>query len=245
LVLGVDGAGAAGTLYFDNIQLYPSAGEMIKPVDPGTAGLAAWYKFDGDFKDSAGANAATARGDAKIASDPARGQVVALDGTGDAVAVPRLSSGNALTIAMWVNTAVDPVPLQFESFFHANGWEAGDLHWRYSYGRVNAGISGVTGGDLAGVSVARVGQWNHVAVTVSPTEWALWLNGLKEVSRTLTAPATVTLGEGLIGAWLGTDGLISRAFTGKIDDARFYNRSLSPEEVASLAGRTDPFYKPF
>ena len=246
LTIGIDGAGAAGKLYFDNIQLYPSVGEMIKPVDPGTTGLTAWYKFDGDFKDSAGTYLATARGDAKIVSDPARGQVVTLDGTGDAVAVPRLGSGNTLTIALWANTAVDPLPLQFESFFHANGWEAGDLHWRYSYGKVNSGINGVAGGDVTGVSIAKAGQWNHVAVTVSPTEWALWLNGLKEASRTLTAPATVTLGEGLIGAWLGTDGTtISRTFTGRIDDARFYNRALSPEEIASLAGRTDPFYKPF
>ena len=92
----------------------------------------------------------------------------------------------------------------------------------------------------------RANEWNHVAVTVSPTEWALWLNGVKEASRTLTAPATVTLGDGLIGAWLGTDNVtISRGFTGKIDDARFYNRALSQEEIASLAGRTAPFPKPF
>ena len=74
----------------------------------------------------------------------------------------------------------------------------------------------------------------------------MWFNGLKEASYTLTAPVTVTLGDGLIGAWLGTDGTtISRGFTGKIDDARFYNRGLSAEEIAFLAGRTDPFYKPF
>jgi hypothetical protein len=245
LTIGVEGAGATGTLYVDDIRLYPTPGEMITPVDPGTTGLAAWYKFDGDFKDSAGTHAATAKGDAKIVSDSVRGQVVTLDGTGDAVAVPLLGSGTALTLAMWVNTAVDPVPIQFESFFHANGWEVGDLHWRYSYGKANAGINSTGFVDLSGVSIAKANQWNHVAVTVSPTEWALWLNGLKEASRALTAPVTVTLGDGLIGAWLGTDGTtISRNFTGKIDDARFYNRALSAEEIAALAGRTAPFYKP-
>jgi hypothetical protein len=245
LAIGVDGAGASGKLYFDDIRLYPGPGELITPVDPGTTGLAAWYKFDADFKDSAGTHHGTARGDAKIVSDPVRSHGVTLDGVGDAVAVPLLGSGNALTIAMWVNTAVDPVPLQFASFFHANGWEAADLHWRYSYGKVNAGINGVTTGDLTGLSIAKANQWNHVAVTISPTEWALWLNGLKESSLALTAPVTVTLGDGLIGAWLGTDGTtISRNFTGKIDDARFYNRALSPGEIASLAGRTASFYGP-
>ena len=171
--------------------------------------------------------------------------MVYLDGIGDAVAVPKLGSGSTLTIAMWVNTAVDPVPIQFESFFHANGWEAGDLHWRYSYGMVNSGINGA-GADLSGVSIVKANQWNHVAITLSPTECALWLNGLKEASRALATPATATLGEGLIGAWLGTDGTtVTRNFTGKIDDVRFYNRALSPEEIASLAGRTEPFAKSF
>ena len=55
---------------------------------------------------------------------------------------------------------------------------------------------------------------------------------------------TVTLGDGLIGAWLnGTS--VERLFTGKIDDARFYNRALSQEEIASLAGKTAPYAKPF
>ncbi len=245
IAIGVDGAGATGLLRFDNICLYPTAPEVIQPVDPGKTGLVAWYKFDGDFKDAAGTFAGTARGDAKIVTDPARGQVLSLDGTGDAVAVPLLGSGNTLTISMWVNTSVDPVPLQYASFFHANGWEARDLHWRYTYGKVESGINGLTG-NLTGVSIARANQWNHVAITISASEWAMWLNGLKDASRVLPTPATVTLGEGLIGAWLGTDGAtVSRTFTGKIDDVRFYNRALSAEEIASLAGRTEPFPKPF
>jgi hypothetical protein len=74
----------------------------------------------------------------------------------------------------------------------------------------------------------------------------LWLNGYQEASQKLDAVQTLTLGDGLIGAWLGADGVtISRAFTGKIDDVRFYNRALSQEEIGSLAGRTTPFAKPF
>ena len=246
LALGVEDAGATGTLYFDDIRLYPSPGDFITPVDPGTTGLLAHYPFDSDLRDAVGANHGTAVGDAKTGSDPVRGQVLLLDGIGDAVAVPPLGSGNTLTIAMWVNTAVDPLPIQFASTFHADGWTAGDLHWRYSYGKVNAGINGVAGGDLDGKSIVKANQWNHVAITVSPTEMALWLNGLKEASRTLTEPVAVTFGEGLIGAWIGTDGVtISRAFTGEVDDARFYDRALSQEELAYLADRTEPFYKPF
>ena len=246
LAIGIDGANASGMLYIDDIRLYPNVAALTAPVDPGTAGLRAWYKFDGDLKDAAGTNHGVAVGDAKTAADAARGQVLALDGAGDGVDVPSLGSTESLTIAIWANTSVDPVPFDFASLFHCDGWAAGDLHWRYSYGKVNAGINGVAGGDLGGLSIVEAGQWNHVAVTVSPTEWTLWLNGIKEASRTLTAPAAVTLGDGLIGAWVGTDNVtISRGFTGQLDDARFYNRALSQEEIVWLAGRTSSFYKPF
>ena len=89
-------------------------------------------------------------------------------------------------------------------------------------------------------------MWYHVAAIVTPTEWVLWLDGLRDGVAALATPTTVTLGDGLIGAWLGTDGVtVDREFTGKIDDVRFYNRALSQEELAWLAGRTEPFAKPF
>ncbi|MEN6423903.1 MAG: LamG-like jellyroll fold domain-containing protein [Phycisphaerales bacterium] len=242
LVIGIEGAGAAGTLYFDDIRLESTVPGFVTPVDPGTAGLVGWYKFDGDLKDAVGANHGTAVGDAKTGTDATRGQVLLVDGIGDAVDVPVLGTVNAVTIAMWVNSTVDPTAIQFASFFHADGWAAGDLHWRYSYGVVDAGLYGLS--NTTGKAVNRANQWNHVAVTVSDTEFALWLNGYKDGSQALTAVQTVTLGDGLIGAWRN-GASVERAFSGKIDDARFYDRALSQEEIASLAGRTAPFAKPY
>jgi len=244
LAIGVDGAGASGKLYLDDIRLFPKAGELVTPVDPGVAGLLAWYKFDGDLKDALGKNPGTAMTTVTTTADPTRGQVLQLDG-GDGVDVPALGSTTTLTIAMWANmaTSVDPTTIQFASLFHSEGWSAGDIHWRYSYGKVNAGVNSIATGDITGQSVIAAGEWNHAAVTISETEWALWLNGVKEARLALAAPVTTTLGDGLIGAWFdGTT--VSRGFTGMLDDARFYNRALSQEEIAFLAGRT-PFAKPF
>ncbi|MBP7051411.1 MAG: discoidin domain-containing protein [Phycisphaerae bacterium] len=244
LVIGIEGAGAAGTLYFDDIEIQGSAPQFITPVDPGTSGLLAWYKFDGNVKDSAGTNHGAAVGDAKTTTDATRGEVLKLDGIGDCVDVPLLGTSPALTIAMWVNTAIDPAPYELLSFFHSEGWAAGDIHWRYGYGKVDCGLYNLT--NSSGTAVVKANQWNHVAVTVSATEWALWLNGYKESSMTLSTPQTMTLGDGSIGAWSGYDGLTySRFFTGMMDDARFYNRALSQEEIGWLAGQTEPFAKPF
>jgi len=244
LAIGIDGAAAAGVLYIDDIRLYPRAGELVVPVDPGANGLVAHYKFDGSLKDSAGAYDGTALGDAKTIDDPVKGQVLSVDGIGDAVDVPRIGDSSAITISMWVNSAVDTTPVDFASMFHSDGWESGDIHWRFSYARVDGGFYGVP--NLSGRSRVKPNVWYHVAATVTPTGWALWLDGLRDGVASVPAPIAVTLGDGLIGAWLGTDGVtISRGFTGRIDDVRFYNRALSQEELAWLAGRTEPFAKPF
>jgi hypothetical protein len=41
LTIGIEGAGAKGTLYFDDIGLYPAVPGLITPAAPGTTGLAA------------------------------------------------------------------------------------------------------------------------------------------------------------------------------------------------------------
>jgi hypothetical protein len=34
-------------------------------------------------------------------------------------------------------------------------------------------------------------------------------------------------------------------FPGAVDEVRVYDRALLPEEIAGLAGRTEPLHKPF
>ncbi len=85
LTIGVgDGsAGGSGTLLFDEIRLYATPPQLIAaPADPGKTGLAAWWAFDGDFKDSAGTNHGTAKGDAKIVTDAQRGKSSSWMGSG-------------------------------------------------------------------------------------------------------------------------------------------------------------------
>ena len=53
LCIGVSGP-VKGGLYIDDIRLYREAPEVPVPVDPGTTGLAAYYAFEGNTKDSSG-----------------------------------------------------------------------------------------------------------------------------------------------------------------------------------------------
>ena len=104
-------------------------------------------------------------------------------------------------------------------------------------------FNGVAGGDLTGRGVVPYEQWSHVALTLSPTEFAYWLNGIHDVSRQLESAPTYQIGDGLIGGYLSGE-LIEREWAGLIDDVRIYNRALSPGEVLWLAGKTDPAAAP-
>jgi len=249
VAIGVEGAGAAGVLYVDDIRLYPQEAEMVEPVEPAPAGLVAYYTFDSDFQDSSGnGNHAEAVGGAVIANDPTRGSVARLDGLGDAIMVPAIGGGTAseVTISVWMTTDLAWTG-GFLSLFHCDGWTAGDIHMHISDpGHFTAGVSGLMDNvNLQSATLPEVDEWYNVTVTVSAAEGNLYVNGVREDSRvSTTAPESFSLGEGHLGVWLnGTT--FERALTGQIDEVRFYDRVLSYGEVMGLAGRTKPLFKPF
>ena len=247
LAIGVEGAGASGVVYVDDIRLYPQEVEMVEPVEPDPAGLMAHYLLDNDFQDSSGSgNHAQAVGDTVIANDPMRGGIASLDGLGDAILVPAIGDGTAseLTISLWMNTDIAWTSGYF-SLFHCDGWAAGDIHMHVSSpGYFTAGVNGM-GDNLQSATMPEVDQWYNVTVVVSPSEASLYVNGIQEDLRIPTAaPESFIFGEGHVGAWLNGANL-ERALTGQIDDVRFYNRVLSYGEAMGLAGRTTSLYKPF
>ena len=205
----------------------------------------AQYTFDGDFSDSVGANNAAALGNALIVTDQSRGQVLSLDGDDDAVDVPLIGETTEVTVCMWVNPTDIVTPSDWKSTFANNGWAAGDIHWRILNNRINGGVNAVVpGGDLTGGGVVPYAQWSHVAITLSPTQFAYWLNGYNDNTRTLDSAPTLFLGEGLIGAWMN-GAVIEREWAGMIDDVRIYDRALSAAEMLWLAGNTKPIHRPF
>ena len=175
-------------------------------------------------------------------SDPARGQVLSLDGIDDAVEVPLIGEADEITISMWINPLDVVTPSDFKSTYHSHDWAAGDVHWRLRFGVLNGGINGI--GDLNGLALIANGQWHHVVLTLSSTQFAFWVNGLGDITQIHDTAAPITVGEALIGAWL-TGGTVDREFVGMIDDVRIYDRALSQAEILGLAGKTAPVIKPF
>jgi hypothetical protein len=72
------------------------------------------------------------------------------------------------------------------------------------------------------------GEWAHVALVVTPTNFKVYLNG-KEAMNTTTVPVPIDLANNWI---IGSDrGVTNRSFIGQIDEVCLYNRALSKEEL--------------
>ncbi len=90
LAIGVEGAGASGVVYVDNIRLYPQAPEFITPVEPDAAGLVLHFALD----DGTGMVAADSSGNGNngtLDGDPTwitgvSGGALDFDGTRDHIA---------------------------------------------------------------------------------------------------------------------------------------------------------------
>ncbi len=244
LVIGVEGAAATGVVYIDDIRLYPKTPDLLTPIDPGVEGLLVEYTFtNGPADDSGNGYNGTLLDEAYIADG-----MLVLDGTDDGMAIPRLggpdASFNQCTYSMWIYSNIDLAGRDFAGGINSDGWSAGGIHCKLRYGLANAGVNGLAGGDLLGETLAPANTWVHLALTVSDSEAAIYLNGQLEDSRGFASPLTMILGNGTVGAW-NNNGDVVRELDGQMDNVRVYDRALSADEILWLAGQRDPVHKPF
>jgi hypothetical protein len=243
LTIGIEGSGAKGKLYLDDIRLYPKTPEFIIPVQPAATNLVGYYTFD----EGSGARAGDSSG---------KGHPGTIKGN------PQWSTGvvgGALTFdgsANWVdlgNPADWPAGAEPRSMC---AWaKLDDLtavwHWIAAYGSPitsQAMFIGSNGTALYGggygndVSVAgfwAAGVWHHIALTYDGTIARLYADGVEVVSAAKTW--NLVRSQARIGQQVNE---LSEFWDGAIDDVRIYSQALSPEEVAGLAGQTKPRHKP-
>ncbi len=245
LTIGVEGAGATGTLYIDDIRLYPREPEFITPVAPGAAGLVAHYAFDGNANDSSGNGYnGTVNGNATYVAG-VDGQAIALDGSRAYVAVTTVGITGAAprTIAGWAKADTTTITA-WTNVFGFTGAATNGQHFDIEA----VGTSG-TNSTLGYYGLHRHGwefdilpidlEWHHLAATFDGTTVTWYGDGLPIGSDEVTNVATP-------GAFhIGKRQDNENFFPGAVDDVRVYDHALSDGEIASLAGRTMPVHKPF
>jgi hypothetical protein len=248
LSIGVDGAGAAGTIYLDDIKLYAEAGEVITPVAPGTENLVAYYPFNGDLKDAAGSHHGTINGGTPVFVDGVQGQGIEFIGNQDiTVAYAADLSLNSFTISTWLNVS-DIGGNRGIMGTRYNSEVAFDL--KVDANRIHGDVGNST--HTAWLNTAAdmptrliEGEWYHIAYVVDEASSAvrIYLNGALGTTISVSGtPLFMNAGEELhIGNSYGT----VEYMYGMLDEVSIYNGALSAAEIASLAGRTMPIYKPF
>lgn len=104
------------------------------------------------------------------------------------------------------------------------------------------GTSGTPNVDVAGSTAVNAGQWYHIAASGDGTTARLYLDGVEVGSGLFTgfaAPWTrfVRLGSAGAGAADAGFGTNTLFFDGLIDDARFYDRTLTKAEITHLSSQ--------
>lgn len=254
LVIGVGDqeglpATADGVFYVDDILLgtaaflppvveEPNAPETYEVVPQAPSdGPAIWYKFDGDVVDSAGSFNGSLAGGARFVTDPDRGQVLALDG-GDWVDFPAIATDwTNISISVWLK--LDQVPGQWTALMSNNGHNL--LFYQFNRDILQFHFPGGNVVTSQTSMVDLVGKWANITVTHNGQQKVMYINGFKDAERNVAAVDALPLGPGRIGSWSLDP---NRDLVAQVDDVQIFNRALTHEEAASLAGLTEPFAHP-
>ena len=240
-------------LYIDDIRLYPLAGELITPADPGTAGLVALYTFEGNYEDSSGnGHHGTVVGNfgTTIAQDPIRGQVLSLPGGDDQfveVGSVGISGTMPRTIACWAKADDTNIPNWTLIFgFTGQADASGGSGSHFNIGSLGGpgGIGAhVWGWEETMVSDEDGLDWHHYAMTYDGTTIAYFADGVG-IDTDLGKSNVQDLSTSADRVHIGSRVTQTSSFPGDVDDAVIYDRVLSAEEILGLAGRTEPIHKP-
>jgi hypothetical protein len=239
--------GGSGLVYVDDIRLYPYSRQLATPAEPAPGNLVAHYEFEGNTNDSSGNGLnGTVMGAPTFVAGKV-GQAISLRGLNDFVEITGykgILGTSAVTVTAWINTTATETGTIV-------GWGPNVDGQRFGF-RVNEDRIRMehAGGNVQGDSRVNDGGWYHVAVTVQASatisypDVILYVDGIDDTRAStdldafnLTADQDVRIGS--------RPASNDRFFMGLIDDVRIYDRALTPEGIAWLAGRTKPFDKPF
>lgn len=218
----------------------------LNPYVPKYDGESFYMPFDGDYIDLVGSTAAVQVGTPGFTEDSYEGSEAYLGETDSYITYP--SDGllsNQFSTAFWYK--VDPNPDRagilvigndtpenrnqgFRLFREGNGSEQ----------RIKANI-GVGSGESwndGDVIDATAGEWVHVALTISNSKNKIYINGVEVRSSDMSAPIdwtgcesfSIGSGEPSFSYW---DHKSDRS---AIDELRFFDKELTAEEVAEIAG---------
>jgi hypothetical protein len=225
-----------------------SLAAIPEPADPGTNGLAAYYAFENDTKDSSGNG-----NDGMIMGNPTwidgvQGKALEFHGLGvsggggDYImcgSSASLDIPGPIALSLWIRPdADDPEGKGTETAPMAKALSTASPSWsyqvRYGWGSSQPYMAFTFNtSPRAWVYVGQKltqGEWSHIACSHDGATLKCYLDGIERGSTPMgqitSSPAPVLIGSDGWGCdWIGA-----------IDEVAIYNRALSPNEILYLAG---------
>ena len=218
-----------------------------------TSGLVGWWKLD---EGTGSTTAADSSGNANngtltnmdSATDWVTGRLsdaLDFDGVNDYVSIPNNNAslrftGNG-TISTWVKMDSLSSGYIFEKQSDAGTNEWGMFLAMTADGRPWVAVVHTDGvahqHSLYSTTAIQTGQWVHIAGVWNSPNLEIYINGvLADIQNIGTGTLrTGTTNPSIIGAAKDVPTIMD-PFNGQIDDVRLYNRALTSEEIATLAG---------
>lgn len=207
------------------------------------SGLFANYKFDGNANDASGkGNNGTLIGGATFTTDRygQANKALNFDGIDDRINIPNNNSVggyNEMTMSIWFKH--DLAPTSVGNFFSKWSGLTTSSYLLFLENRIITAVVNTSIGNVALTSPSTVSPnvWHHCVVTFDKSGMKLYLNGALINSTTSISGGNVNysihdLDMGTYN-YNQTNSFI-QFFKGAMDDAKLYNRALSPLEVIQL-----------
>ena len=209
---------------------------VLAPSD-NAPGLVAWWKADGDARDSAGDRHGTLIGGATFA--PGRdGQAFAFNGSTSYVWIPNnpalIFGKDDFTIALWAKFATASSRQAMIACDDGPGPNNKWCFWLYDGAlRYHIGTKAPGQGAWLGTLgfAPSADRWFHLTMAKDGSTFRFYINGEEKISERwpgetpqVSAPLTIGVAEG------------GNYFKGLLDDIRIYSRALSEAEITALSG---------
>ena len=205
--------------------------KCVKPLQIVGAPLPApvsYYPFNGNILDYAtgtGVSNATAVGGTPTfnttSSYKAGSSSLIMTGS-NSILLPSITLSNNMTFCIWFSPTARVLNT---TIFYYNAQFAVDEANNDNLNVVNSGGNITNIGGTTWNSTA----WNHVAIVVSGSSCACYVNGVYKLTGTLnTGPLTGTTVQGKIGAGLQYN------FSGNVNGYRVYNSSLTASQISTI-----------
>jgi serine/threonine protein kinase len=220
----------------------PGPPPAAKPL----AGLVAWWRADGNAKDSVGGNHGTLKGGVTFAPGIA-GKAFDFNGKDAYIQIPNnanLNPGAAFSVEFWVKANPSQPEDHFlvvdksHGFVDATGWSFEGLTATGELGFGTYPAPGVS----TGVSILD-NQWHHIAGVFTGDSTQMYLDGLLRCMTPFKAKAL--LANNTRDLYFGRGYTrTTRHFNGLLDEVCIYDRALRAEEVKARWSALAPSTKP-